>query len=152
VIILIDVIDMQNNYVIYKPNTSKSGSAMSVDFNKEKKSIFLEFAKQIEEKRFDWQNKQIFKLSAQDCAKICVAIRDKKEELQLFHDPNKSINETTVKNAVLKISKSNYGYGFKINQQEKDNTLNSIAITLTEDEMYILILVFNKAIESIFLE
>lgn len=143
---------MQNNYVIYKPNASKSGAAMSVDFNKEKKSIFLEFAKQIEEKKFDWSNKMNFKLSAQDAAKICIAIRDKKEELQLFHDPNKSINETTVKNAVLKITKSSYGYGFKINQQEKDNTLNSIAITLTEDEAYILILVFNKAIESIYLD
>lgn len=143
---------MQNNYVIYKPNSSKTGSALSIDFNKEKKSIFLEFAKQIEEKRFDWSNKQIFKLSAQDSAKICVFVRDKKEEMQLFHDPNKSINETTVKNAVLKISKSSYGYGFKINQQEKDNTLNSIGITLTEDEMYILILIFNKAIEGIYLE
>lgn len=77
---------------------------------------------------------------------------DKKEELQLFHDPNKSINETTVKNAVLKISKSSYCYGFKINQQEKDNTLNSIAITLTEDEAYILQLIFNKAIERIYLD
>jgi len=143
---------MQNNYVIYKPNSSKTGSALSIDFNKEKKSIFLEFAKQKEEKAFDWQNKQIFKLSAQDCAKICIFIRDKKEELQLFHDPNKSINETTVKNAVLKISKSSYGYGFKINQQEKDNTLNSIAITLTEDEAYILQLIFNKAIERIYLD
>ncbi len=143
---------MQNNYVIYKPNSSKSGSAMSVDFNKLKKSIFLEFAKQKEEKAFDWSNKQIFKLSAQDAAKICVFIKGPKEELQLFHDPNKSINETTVKNAVLKISKSNFGYSFKINQQEKDNTLNSIGISLTEDEMYILILIFNKAIESIYLE
>lgn len=143
---------MQNNYVVYKPNNSKTGSAMSVDFNKSKKSIFLEFAKQIEDKKFDWSNKQIFKLSAQDCAKICIFIRDKKEEMQLFHDPNKSINETTVKNAVLKISKSNYGYSFKINQQEKDNSLNSIAITLTEDEPYILQLIFNKAIESIYLE
>jgi hypothetical protein len=143
---------MQNNYVIYKPNSSKTGSALSIDFNKDKKSIFLEFAKQIEEKRFDWSNKQIFKLSAQDCAKICVFVRDKKEDMQLFHDPNKSINETTVKNAVLKISKSSYGYGFKINQQEKDNTLNSIGITLTEDEMYILMLIFNKAIEQMYLE
>lgn len=143
---------MQNNYVIYKPNSSKTGSALSIDFNKEKKSIFLEFAKQLEEKRFDWGNKQIFKLSAQDLAKICVFVRDKKEDMQLFHDPNKSINETTVKNAVLKISKSNFGYSFKINQQEKDNTLNCIGITLTEDEMYILMLIFNKAIEGIYLE
>lgn len=142
---------MQNNYVIYKPNSSKSGAALSIDFNKEKKSIFLEFAKQIEEKRFDWSNKQIFKLSAQDTAKICVFIRDKKEEMQLFHDPNKSINETTVKNAVLKITKSNFGYSIKINQQEKDNTLNSINVSLTEDEVYILVLIFNKAIEQMFL-
>ena len=143
---------MQNNYVIYKPNNSKTGSAMSVDFNKQKKSIFLEFAKQKEEKAFDWQNKEIFKLGAQDCAKICVLYKDKKDELQLFHDPNKSINETTVKNAVLKISRSNYGYGFKLNQQEKDSTLNSTGITLTEDEMYILILIFNKAIEQMYLD
>lgn len=69
---------MQNNYVIYKPNSSKTGSALSIDFNKEKKSIFLEFAKQKEEKAFDWQNKQIFKLSAQDCAKICIFIRQER--------------------------------------------------------------------------
>ncbi|PIU21974.1 MAG: hypothetical protein COT14_03170 [Candidatus Diapherotrites archaeon CG08_land_8_20_14_0_20_30_16] len=141
-----------NNYVIYKPNSSKTGSALSFDFNKLKKSVFLEFAKQKEEKAFDWQNKQIFKLSAQDCSKICVLIRDRKEELNLFHDPNKSINETTVKNAVLKITKTNFGYSFKINQQEKDNTINSIAISVTEDEAYILVLIFNKAIESIYLD
>jgi len=141
-----------NNYVIYKPNSSKTGSALSFDFNKLKKSVFLEFAKQKEEKAFDWQNKQIFKLSAQDCSKICVLIRDRKEELNLFHDPNKSINETTVKNAVLKITKTNFGYLFKINQQEKDNTINSIAISVTEDEAYILVLIFNKAIESIYLD
>lgn len=138
------------SYTIYKPNSSKTGSALNIDFNKNKKSIFLEFAKQLDEKKFDWPNKLIFKLSAQDCAKICVFIRDKKEEMQLFHDPNKSINETTVKNAVLKLSRNNYGYGFKINQQEKDNSLNSIAITLTEDEIYILIIIFNKAIEEIY--
>jgi hypothetical protein len=138
------------SYTIYKPNNSKTGSALNIDFNKSKKSIFLEFSKQIEEKKFDWPNKQIFKLSAQDAAKICVFIKDKKEEMQLFHDPNKSINETSVKNAVLKISKNNYGYLFKINQQEKDNTLNSIQISLTEDEVYILIIIFNKAIEEIY--
>ncbi len=138
------------SYTIYKPNNSKTGSALNIDFNKNKKSIFLEFSKQIEEKKFDWQNKQIFKLSAQDAAKICVFVKDKKEEMQLFHDPNKSINETSVKNAVLKISRNNYGYSFKINQQEKDNTLNSIQISLTEDEIYILIIIFNKAIEEIY--
>lgn len=141
---------MKNNYVIYKPNNSKTGSALSVDFNKEKKSLFLEFAKQIEEKKFDWANKQIFKLSAQDCAKICITFKEQKNELQLFHDPNKSINETVVKNAVLKISKNNFGYIIKINQQGKDNTLNSIQISLTEDEIYILLIIFNKAIESIY--
>ncbi len=138
------------SYTIYKPNNSKSGSALNIDFNKSKKSIFLEFSKQIDEKKFDWPNKQIFKLSAQDCAKICVFIKDKKDEMQLFHDPNKSINETTVKNAVLKIMKSNFGYSFRINQQEKDSTLNSINISLTEDEIYILKIIFDNAIKEIY--
>ena len=137
------------SYTIYKPNSNKNGAALNIDSNKNKKSIFLEFAKQLEERKFDWANKQIFKLNVQDAAKICITIKEKKEELQLFHDPNKSINETNIKNAVLKINKNNYGYGFKLNQQEKNNTLNSITINLTDDEIYILILILNKAIEDI---
>lgn len=139
------------NFVIYKPNSSKTGSAMSIDFNNTKKSIFLEFAKQKEERSFDWQNKLIFKLSSQDIAKICVVLKKEKDNLQLFHDPNKSINKSTIKNAVLKITKNSFGFSFRINQQEKDNSINSISINLTEEEIYILLIIFNKAIETIYL-
>ncbi len=139
-------------YRVYKPNNQKTGSALSIDFNKAKKSVFLEFSKQKDEKSFDWENKLILKLNIQDIAKICVLYKDKKEELTLYHDPSKGQYESTTKNNILKITKSNYGTNFKINQQEKDSTLNSISINLSEDEMYTLFVLFNKVIEEIYFE
>lgn len=139
-------------YRVYKPNNQKTGSALSIDFNKAKKSIFLEFSKQKDEKSFDWENKLILKLNIADIAKICVLYKDKKEELTLYHDPSKGQYESTTKNNILKITKSNYGINFKINQQEKDSTLNTISINLSEDEMYTLFVLFNKVIEEIYFE
>jgi len=132
---------------IYKANGQKTGTAMSVDFNKEKQSLFLEFAKQKPDDTFDWEKKITFKFSLIELAKVTVFYRNKLVEVSFFHDPSKGEYKANFRNAVLKITKPG-AYNFKLNQQELDGSLNSITINLTEEEMYSLCLLFDKAIQE----
>lgn len=140
---------MKYQYVFYKANPKITGSALSIEYNSEKKCGFFEFAKQKEEKKFDWENKITLKLSTGELSKILAFYREKKEELSLFHDPAKGQYVSDTKNTILKLNKSSFGYSFRVNQQEKDNTVNSISINLTDDEMCIMEIFCTNAIEKI---
>ncbi len=137
-----------NQYRVYKTNSMNTGTALSVDYNAEKESIFFDFAKQKDEKSYDWQNKLTIKLSITEIAKINVFYLNKLTELNLFHDPAKGDYKSTFKNAVLKITKSTNSYTFRLNQQETDGKLNSISVNLSEDEIYVLHLLFAKIIQN----
>lgn len=137
--------------VFYKPRRAGNGSAMQFDLNAKRESVFLEAAKQIEDKRFDWGNKLIFKLAPTDISKILTVIHNRKKSIELFHDPGKSkfVTNSLIQNKSLSISKSDYGYYLKLTQ--KDNKgLNTIALTLTEDEAMILRVMFEVALKSIY--
>lgn len=143
----------RNQYRVYKTNSSNTGTALSVDYNSEKESVFLEFAKQKDEKSYDWQNKLTIKLSINEIAKINVFYINKLSEVNLFHDPAKGDYKSSFKNAVLKITKSTTGnsYMFRLNQQETDGKLNSITVNLNEEELYTLHLIFAKIIQNNYL-
>jgi len=133
---------------IYKANSQKTGTALSVDFNKEKQSLFLEFAKQKPDDTFDWEKKLTMKLSLGELSKVCVFYRNKQAEVGFFHDPSKGEYKASFKNAVLKISRGTNNYFIKLNQQELDGNLNSISVNVAEEEMYSLCLLFDKAIQD----
>ncbi len=133
---------------IYKANSQKNGTALSLDFNKEKQSLFLEFAKQKPDDTFDWEKKLTFKFSLIELAKVCVFYKNKLPELNFFHDPSKGEYKANFKNAVLKLTKGMNNYSLKINQQELDGSINSIIININEEEMYSLCLLFDKAIQD----
>jgi|GEM_PF-1407203 len=140
----------KKQFRVYKANGTNTGSALSIDFNPEKESVFFDFAKQKDEKAFDWQNKLTIKLSAIELAKINVSYLEKGTEVKLFHDPAKGDYKSDFKNAVLNISKSGNNYCFRLNQQEKDGKLNSISVNLNPEEMYIAHVLFKKIIEKVY--
>ena len=141
----------KKQFRVYKANGMNTGSALSVDYNIEKESVFLEFARQKEQRSFDWQNKQTIKLSALELAKINVFYKDKLTEVKLFHDPGKGNYNSEFKNAVLNISKSGVNYSIRLNQQSATGSLNSISINLSPEEMYILTILFSKIIQNVYL-
>jgi len=137
-------------YRVYRANGSKTGSALSLDFNLEKQSAFLEFAKQKQDDTFDWQNKLSFKLSVTELSKIIVFYKNKTESVKFFHDPSKGKYTSTFKNAILNLTKVGNNYVFKLNQQESNGSLNSMQLSISEEEMYVMLVLFEKAIEKIY--
>jgi hypothetical protein len=146
------MVEYKKQFRVYKANGANTGSAISIDFNAEKESVFLEFAKQKEQKSFDWQNKLTIKLSTLELAKINVFYKDKGNEVKLFHDPSKGDYKSEFKNAVLNVSKLGNNYNFRLNQQSPDGKLNSISVNLTPEEMYITTTLFRKIIEDIYIK
>lgn len=141
----------KNKLSFYKPNRSGAGSAVQFDLNAEKQSVFVEISRQSGEKTFDWANKITFKLSLMELGKLLSVLRGKVPQIQLYHDPSKgdyAVAKET-KNATLALSKSDYGFFFKITQQSQDGKLNSIQTSFTDDEAIILETVFTKAITEI---
>lgn len=134
---------------LYKPNKRLSGSAVQLDFNKEKQSVFLEAAMQVEEQKFNWNEKIIFKLNDVDLAKMLTVMEGKAKGIELFHDPTKARAETEKKNATLSFFKGDYGYFLKVTTQGFDGSLKSVGISISEEEAVMLRIAFQKAIEEI---
>jgi len=141
----------ENKFAIYKPNKTTSGSAVQFDFNKEKKSVFVDAAKQkANEQVFDWQNKLSFKLSTTDMAKLLVVLRGKLPSLELFHDPGKGsyASSADTKNSTLSLSKGERGYYLKLSTQKKTGEVTAINIGISEDEAIVLQLLMEEAIRK----
>ncbi|MFA5382586.1 MAG: hypothetical protein WC356_05435 [Candidatus Micrarchaeia archaeon] len=136
---------------IYKANKSNTGSALQLDFNVLKKAIFLDCAKQKTEKNFDWENKLTIKLSVQDVSKLLCVLENKLDTIKLFHQPSKGDYESSkdIKNNVLEINKSQYGYSIRISRQEEKG-VGAINITISEDENILIKILLKKAIEKIY--
>jgi len=140
------------DFRVYKANKANTGSALQIDLNVEREAVFLEVAKQVAEQRFDWQNKLTIKLSTTDIGKILSLLHGKTQGVKLFHDPGKGQYESSkeMKNNVLEMAKSPYGYSVKVSQQSSAGELSSIGITVAEDEAIIMRMLLEKAIEKIY--
>ncbi|OIO26318.1 hypothetical protein COX85_03335 [Candidatus Micrarchaeota archaeon CG_4_10_14_0_2_um_filter_55_9] len=143
--------DYSKKLVFYKPRKAGNGAAMQFDLNAKRESVFLEAAKQVEEKRFGWNEKMVFKLAPVDISKILVVLMDRKPSIELFHDPGKSrfVSDGPVQNASLSVSKSDYGYYLKLTQKTGEG-LNTVALTLTEDEAVLLKTMLETALKRIY--
>ena len=141
----------KNKLSFYKPNKSGSGAAVQFDLNKEKQSVFVEISRQSGERAFDWANKIVFKLSLMELGKLLLVLTGKTKQIQLFHDPSKGeyalAKET--KNATLSFTKGDYGFFLKISQQSQAGELNSIQISLADEEAMVLEILLKEAVEEI---
>ncbi len=136
----------------YKPNKSGQGSACQFDFSPEKQSVFLEIARQKEEKMFDWENKLTFKLADTDISKVLLVLKGRAKLANLYHEPGKggySSSEDT-KNNALSLLRTESGYSLKLSQQTKDGKVNAMQINLSEDEALLLELMLEEAIRKIY--
>ncbi len=142
----------ENKFKIYKPNKAGAGSAVQFDFNVEKKSVFVEAAKQTAPQAFDWSNKLTFKMAVIDIAKLLIVLNGKAANVELFHDPSKGGYATSsdTRNSTVSFSKMASGYYFKLSTQGQDGKVNSIATSVSEDEAIVLKILLEKAIEKIY--
>ncbi len=162
----------QRKYSIYKANKRGSGAAMQFDFNPNRESIFVEAAVQKSEQEFDWDNKLVLKLGANDIPKLLLVLEGKSKTVDLFHEPSKSQfahektisalavtpaseaavakNVKSVKNASFNLTRSDYGFFAKLSQQYADSSVRSVSIPISEDEAVALRVLFSRAIEAIY--
>lgn len=150
------------NYKIYKPNKDMAGASSQFCFSKDKECVFLEMAKQLQEKGtegfslFDWKNKIVYKLGTIDLAEILLVLRgvkngagptekDNTEKYKgLFHS-----NENG--NSILKFEKGKYdGYYLGLNIKRGDSAPISIKHSITSAEGMILQILLCRAIELIY--
>lgn len=144
-------------YAVYKPNKAGAGSAAQFDFNKEKKCVFAEVAKQKpptptdQNAVFDWSAKLTIKLNVTDIAKLLVVLGGRAPTVELFHDPNKSkfVTEHDTKNTTASITKgTSSGYFFKVSQQATTGAVTSVQVIISEDEAIVLKLLLEDAIKK----
>ena len=145
---------MNENYEsfkLYKANKTNNGSALQLDLNILKKSVFLDCSKQKNEKLFDWTNKLTMKLSVQDISKILNVLENKVPTEKIFHQPSKGDYESSknIKNNVLEITKSQYGYSMRISQQNTEG-VNAITVSITDSESICIRILLERAIEKIY--
>lgn len=142
----------QKKLSFYKPNKTLQGAACQFDFAIDKEAIFLEMAKQKEERSFDWANKLIFKLAEVDIAKILLVLKGKTKMANLFHDPNKGnyASSEDTKNNALVVQLTDYGYQFKLSQQQKDGKVNAYQINLSADEAMLLEIMMEESIRKMY--
>jgi len=145
------MIEKRNNFSIYKPNKSNNGAALQLDFNKFKKSIFIECANQNGERSFDWGQKVTLKLSATDIGAILSVLNNKAVSTKLYHDPGKGdyASSKEISSNILSVSKNSYGYNFSISQK-KGNSLTRIALNITFGECELMIILLQQSIRSIY--
>lgn len=156
----------QRKYSVYKANKRGNGSAMRFDFNPNRESVFVEASAQKGEgvgasavgQEFDWNNKLVFKLAANDIAKLLVVLEGKSKTVDLFHDPGKSpfaqekmsAGAKIVKNASFNLAKGDYGFFVKLSQQYADSSVRTVSISLSEDEAVTLRILLSRALEAIY--
>ena len=141
---------MSKELRVYKPGTN--GSAVKFQKRVDKKNYdelmaFAEFANQVGKDtngnaRFDWKSEDnpngkfiTIKLSELDIAKMLLVLRDQVDKIGLFHDPNKSYQESdgVKRNTVFNLSKGDRGYMFNVSNQV-GTELKKVNISLTWEE------------------
>lgn len=135
---------------IYKANKNGTGSAVQFQLSKRNKCMFLEIAKQLEEKNFDWQNKIVVKLGIADMTKILSLLNgtwppDKTGavKVSLFHDNPKG-------SKVIGLAKQTKYPGFYLTVSiDEDGRKDRIACPISPDESEFLKVGISKALEFI---
>jgi hypothetical protein len=144
----------EGQIAIYKANMKRTGSAAQFKYARDKKCMFLEMAKQSDEKAFDWANKIVVKLGETDITKMLALFGGtwpmsddpmKKPDLSLFHENAKG-------NKIININKQRNpqfpGFYMTVSVSEGE-VKDRISIPISPDEVEYLKIGLTKAIESI---
>lgn len=136
------------SFRLYKANKTNTGGAFRLDLNPERKAVFLEAAGQMNERRFDWENKITMKLSVDDLGRLIALFQGKVNSIRLFHEPGKGEYESSkeTKNTVLELVRSDRGYLLKLSQQSMDNIVSSVQVPISIHEGEIVRVLLEKAI------
>jgi len=82
-------------------------------------TLLLEFANSRGEREYDWEEKEVFGLSATECADILEAVENGGEK-SFFHDPNKmSSGEGTITKSLRVSPGKDSGYFFSLTVNNK---------------------------------
>lgn len=140
---------------IYKANKNKSGSVAQFKIANDNSCMFLEMAKQVNDMDsdapYDWEkSKIIVKLGIPDITKMLAYFRINAptQPLKLFHQ-----NERGSKSIELSWQEKYRTYYLKVSCKEKDKEgkeeLKSLAIPIGLDEVELLLVGFNRALQLI---
>ena len=142
----------ENKVCIYKPSRSGSGGAVQFDLNIGKRAVFVEAAAQKDEQTFDWERKIVLKLSVFELAKLCTVFDGKLPKAELFHVPSKSkfVTDSNVQNTTLSVQRGQYGFFFKVSEQDQSRAVRAVQVPLSEDEALLLSTVFKAAMVKIY--
>lgn len=136
---------------VYRPGSN--GSAVKFQKREDKKPkytdllMFGEFANQTGKNaqgdaQFDWSGKEnptskaiVFKFSELDVAKLLLVLRGEVNDCSIFHDPNKSYDDSdgVKRNTVLKIARGDKGYMINISKKSGEE-LRKVNITVSWEE------------------
>ncbi len=144
--------NFEKKFKVYKPNKTGNGAALQFDFNEEKKSVFVEMAKQTGPQLFDWSNKLSFKMAVTDISKLLLVLEAKVKNIELFHDPSKggyAVSAET-RNSTVSFMKMDRGFYFKLSTQAQGGQVASVALPISDDEAIILRILLEKAVEKIY--
>lgn len=143
----------EGQIAVYKANGKKTGSAAQFKIARDKKCMFLEMAKQIDDKQFDWAKKIVIKLGEADITKMLalfngnwpLSTQEGKADLVLFHENAKG-------NKVINLSKQRNpqfpGFYMTVSVSEGE-TKDRISIPISPDEVEYLKIGLTKAIELV---
>lgn len=143
----------EGQIAIYKANSKKTGSAAQFKIARDKRCMFLEMAKQLDDKAFDWSTKIVIKLSETDITKMLalfngtwpISMNANEADLKLFHENAKG-------NKIISLKKqTNPKYpGFYMSVSVSEGELkDKISIPLSPDEVEYVKIGLTKAIEAI---
>lgn len=139
-------------FAVYKPNKRATGAAIRFDLNVARESVFLEAAAQSSEQAFDWENKIVFKLGVSDIGKLLSVLEGKVKNIHIYHEPGKSpfALDKSVKNNALGVSKTDFGFIFKVSQQTLDKRVRLVSVPFSEDEAILLKILLQQSVAKIF--
>lgn len=150
----------RNDIAIYKANKRKSGSVAQFKMGGDDTCMFLELAKQVRDmddsKPYDWENKIIVKLGYTDISKILAYFapqimyyRTPPNSLKLFHQTSKGSKSIELKwqSNEYKGNKT-YSYYLTVSSKQGD-VVNKVSVPISLDEVELLKVGFNRALEII---
>jgi len=146
---------------IYKANKNMKGSVAQFKMAGDNSCMFLELAKQVrpmdDKKPYDWENKIIVKLGSSDIGKILAYFhpqimyyRQTPPELALFHKNDRGSKSIKLEWQEREWKgKKTYSYYLSVSSKEGSNNPVRVSVPISLDEVEILKIGFNRALEII---
>jgi hypothetical protein len=137
---------------IYKANKQGNGTALSLDFNPERRAIFLQAAKQAGELKFDWEKSINMKLDADDIGAILAVVSGKTSVAKLFHQPSlgKYASAAGTRNVGVDFKRETGGYSVRASEQSGSGELAVVSVNVSEGEGEVIRVLFEEAVRRSF--